>query len=53
MSEKYSDVTMDFADATLIMISEFENIKEIITIDSEQSVTPKPMSSCLRFLKMQ
>lgn len=35
LSEKYSDVPMDFADATLIVISESENIKEIISIDSD------------------
>lgn len=35
LSEKYSDVPMDFADATLIVISEMENIKEIISIDSD------------------
>ncbi len=35
LSEKYSDVPMDFADASLIIISELENIKEIISIDSD------------------
>lgn len=35
LSEKYSDIPMDFADATLIIISEFEKIGEIITIDSD------------------
>jgi predicted nucleic acid-binding protein len=35
LSKKYSDVPMDFADATLIVISESENIKEIISIDSD------------------
>ena len=35
LSEKYSDVPMDFADASLIMVSELENIKEIISIDSD------------------
>jgi hypothetical protein len=35
LSEKYSDVPMDFADATLIIISELENIREIISIDSD------------------
>ena len=33
LSEKYSDVPMDFADASLIIISELEGIKEIISID--------------------
>lgn len=35
LSEKYADVPMDFADATLIVISESEHIKEIISIDSD------------------
>jgi predicted nucleic acid-binding protein len=35
LSKKYADVPMDFADATLIVISEIESIKEIITIDSD------------------
>jgi uncharacterized protein len=35
LSEKYSDVPMDLADATLIILSERLGIKEIITIDSD------------------
>lgn len=35
LSDKYSDLPMDFADATLIAISESEGIEEIITIDSD------------------
>ncbi len=35
LSEKYSDVPMDFADATLIILSEKEGIKEIISVDSD------------------
>lgn len=35
LSRKYSDIPMDFADASLIVISELENIKEIISIDSD------------------
>ena len=35
LSQKYSDVPMDFADAALIVISETEKIDEIITIDSD------------------
>jgi hypothetical protein len=35
LSEKYSHVPMDFADASLIIVSESENIKEIISIDSD------------------
>lgn len=33
--DKYSDIPMDLADASLVMISENENIKEIISIDSD------------------
>jgi predicted nucleic acid-binding protein len=35
LSRKYSDVTMDLADASLVVLSEKKNIKEIITIDSD------------------
>ena len=35
LSEKYSDVPMDFADATLIVISETKNIKDIVSIDTD------------------
>ena len=35
LSEKYSDMPMDFADATLIILSETEGIEEIISIDSD------------------
>ena len=35
LSEKYSDIPMDLADATLIIISERLGLKEIITIDSD------------------
>ena len=35
LSEKYSDIPMDLADATMILISKFESIDEIITIDSD------------------
>ncbi|MEW5920434.1 MAG: PIN domain-containing protein [Bacillota bacterium] len=35
LSLKYSDLPMDFADATLIVISETEHIREIISIDSD------------------
>ncbi len=35
LSEKYSNVPVDFADASLLVISEVENIKEIVTIDSD------------------
>lgn len=35
LSEKYSDIPMDLADASLVVLSEKLNIKEIITIDSD------------------
>lgn len=35
MMEKYSDIPMDLADASLVYISNKENIKEIISIDSD------------------
>lgn len=38
LSKKYSDVPMDLADSTLIVIAEMLNIKTIITIDSDYYV---------------
>ena len=35
LSMKYSDVPMDFADSSLIVIAELTNITDIITIDSD------------------
>lgn len=35
LTERYSNVPMDLADATLILVAERLNIKEIITIDSD------------------
>lgn len=35
LSKKYSDVPMDLADASLVVLSEKNNIKQIITIDSD------------------
>lgn len=35
LSEKYSDVPMDLADASLVVLSEKLNVKKIITIDSD------------------
>ncbi|MBL7005867.1 MAG: PIN domain-containing protein [Spirochaetia bacterium] len=35
LSEKYSDIPMDLADATLVVLAERLHIKEIITIDSD------------------
>lgn len=38
LSEKYNDIPMDFADATLIIISELYQIEDIITIDSDFNI---------------
>lgn len=38
LSKKYSDLPMDLADSSLIVISEIENITDIITIDSDYYV---------------
>lgn len=38
LSKKYSDLPMDLADASLVVLSEKKNIKEIITIDSDYYV---------------
>ncbi len=35
LSEKYKDVPMDLADASLIVAAEAKNLKEIATIDSD------------------
>jgi len=38
LSKKYSDVPMDLADASLVVIAEKKKIKEIITIDSDYDI---------------
>lgn len=38
LSKKYSDVPMDLADSSLIVVSEMTNINEIVTIDSDYYV---------------
>jgi predicted nucleic acid-binding protein len=38
LSTKYSDIPMDLADASLVVLSEKLNIKKIITIDSDYYV---------------
>jgi len=35
---KYSDLPMDFADATLVVIGEEMNIREIVTLDSDFNI---------------
>jgi len=46
LSEKYSDIAMDLADATLIVISERLGIKEIITIDSDYYIYRTTAREC-------
>ena len=38
LSKKYSDVPMDLADSSLIVIAELTNITDIITIDSDNYI---------------
>jgi len=38
LSEKYADIPMDLADATLIVVAEKLNISDIVTIDSDYYV---------------
>jgi predicted nucleic acid-binding protein len=38
LTEKYSDVPMDLADASLMVLAEKEKIKNIITIDSDYHI---------------
>ncbi len=38
MTEQYSDLPMDLADASMLIISEFKDIGNIITIDSDYYV---------------
>ena len=38
LSKKYSDVPMDLADSSLIVIAELKNITDIITIDSDNYI---------------
>lgn len=38
LTEKYSDLPMDLADASLVVVSERTGIKEIITIDNDFTI---------------
>lgn len=38
LSEKYADVPMDYADATLVVLAERQNIREVLSIDSDFSI---------------
>ena len=35
LTEKYSNVPMDFADASLVVVAEKRNIKNVVSIDSD------------------
>ncbi|MDI6600629.1 MAG: PIN domain-containing protein [Thermoanaerobacteraceae bacterium] len=48
VSKKYSDVPMDFADATLMVISEMESIGNIITIDSDFNISRDSQKKALK-----
>lgn len=50
MMDKYRDVPMDFADATLMLISERLNLKDIISLDNDFFVYRKSDGSCLNNL---
>jgi predicted nucleic acid-binding protein len=53
MMEKYSDVPMDLADATLMYIENKENIKNIVSIDSDfdiyRTLKKQNLNNLLRF----
>lgn len=50
MMDKYQDVPMDFADATLMLISERLKLKEIISLDKDFFVYRKSERSFLNNL---
>lgn len=50
MMDKYQDVPMDFADATLMLISERLKLKEIISLDKDFFVYRKSDRSFLNNL---
>ncbi|MCI0493490.1 PIN domain-containing protein [candidate division KSB1 bacterium] len=50
MMVKYQDVPMDFADATLMLISERLKIKDIMSLDKDFFVYRKSDGSCLNNL---
>lgn len=53
MMEKYIDIPMDLADATLMYIANKENIKDIISIDSDfdiyRTLKKQNLNNLLRF----
>jgi predicted nucleic acid-binding protein len=53
LTTKYSDVPMDLADCSLIILAERENIKDILSIDSDydiyRTLKKEPLNNLLRF----
>lgn len=50
MTEKYADLPMDFADATLMHIAEREKISNVVSIDRDFYIYRKNNRSCLKNL---
>jgi predicted nucleic acid-binding protein len=50
MTAKYADLTMDFADATLVQIAEREKISNVVSIDRDFYIYRKSNRSCLKNL---
>ncbi len=53
MMQKYSDIPMDLADSTLMYVAQKENIKNIISIDSDfdiyRTIKKQSLNNLLRF----
>ena len=53
MIQKYSDIPMDLADSTLMYVAQKENIKNIISIDSDfdiyRTIKKQSLNNLLRF----
>ena len=53
MMQKYSDIPMDLADITLMYVAQKENIKNIISIDSDfdiyRTIKKQSLNNLLRF----
>ena len=48
LTDKYADVPMDFADATLVVTAEKTGIQEIISIDRDFDIYRLPMKELIR-----
>ena len=48
LTKKYSDLPMDFADATLVVVSEKTGIKEIISLDKDFDIYRLPGKEKIR-----